>query len=178
MGRETADVGYSPIAAGLAFLPLTLTVMATAGLGSRFVNRVGTMISMARGMGLLAVGMFLLGRISLHGDYLSGLLPGFLFVALGLGSAFVTITIAGPTGVGDEVQGLASGLINTAQQAGSALGLVILVTMAAARTETIAGGGDFLGAALIEGYRYEFPVGAGLAVVGMLLALASSVRAG
>ncbi len=155
MGRETPDVGYSPIVAGPAFLPLTLAVMAAAGLGSRLANRVGTMILMASGMGLLAVGMFLLSRISLDGDHLSDLLPGSPFVGPGLGFTFVTATIAGTTGVGDEEQGLAAGLVNTAQQVGSALGLAILVAAAAARTEVIAGGGDLSGAALIESYRYR-----------------------
>ncbi|HEY9422011.1 MAG TPA: MFS transporter, partial [Thermoanaerobaculia bacterium] len=124
-------LGYSPLVTGLAFLPMTFTIMAVFTLGSRLVNRVGTKLMMVAGMAFLTVGMLLLARIPVDGSYLTDLLPGFLLFALGLGFTSVTAIIAGTSGVSDEEQGLASGLVNTSQQIGSALGLAILVAVAA-----------------------------------------------
>jgi MFS family permease len=164
-------LGYSPITTGLAFLPLTLTIIATSALGSRLVSWVGTKPMMVAGMISLAIGMLLLGRIPLEGSYVADLLPGFLLFALGLGLTFVTAVIAGTAGVGDAEQGLASGLINTSQQVGTALGLALLVTVAAARTEALAENIGQSASALVGGYHYAFAAGAGLAAVGVLVAL-------
>jgi EmrB/QacA subfamily drug resistance transporter len=162
---------YSPLTTGLAFLPLTLTIMATSALGSRLVSRVGTKPMMVAGMSSLAIGMFLLGRIPVEGSYVADLLPGFFMFALGLGLTFVTAIIAATAGVADSEQGLASGLINTSQQVGTALGLAILVTVAAVRTEALEGNVGPAATALVGGYRYGFAAGAALAVVGVLVAL-------
>ena len=117
----------------------------------------------------IAIGMLLLGRIPVEGSYVADLLPGFFLFALGLGLTFVTAIVAATAGVTDSEQGLASGLINTSQQVGTALGLAILVTVAAARTDALAGS---VGppAVLVEGYRYGFTAGAGLAGLGVLVA--------
>jgi predicted MFS family arabinose efflux permease len=164
-------LGYSPIATGFAFLPLTLVIMVTAGVGSRAVGRLGPKRMMVAGMVCLAVGMLLLSRISVGGSYLGDLLPGSLFVALGLGLTFVTATIAATSGVAAHEQGVASGLINTSQQVGTAIGLAILVSVAAARTASVAGTAAGAQAALVEGFRWAFAGGAGLAVLGVLAAL-------
>ncbi len=164
-------LGYSPITTGLAFLPLTVTIMATSALGSRLVSRVGTKPMMVAGMISLTIGMLLLSRIPVKGSYVADLLPGFFLFALGLGLTFVTAIVAATAGVADSEQGLASGLINTSQQVGTALGLAILVTVAAARTDSLAGNVGPSATALVEGYRYGFAGGAGLAGVGVLVAL-------
>ena len=163
-------LGYSPIATGLAFLPLTLTIMATSALGSRLVSRLGTKPLMVAGMTCLTIGMLLLSRISVTGSYAADLLPGFFLFALGLGLTFVTAIVAGTAGLSNSEQGLASGLINTSQQVGTAVGLAILVTVAVARADTLAGNVG-PSAALVGGYRYGFVVGAGVAIVGLLVAL-------
>jgi len=164
-------LGYSPLVTGLAFLPLTVTIMVAAGVGSTLASRGGAKVTMVSGMALLAIGMVLLARISSDGGYLGVLLPGFVFTALGLGFTFVSATIAGTSGVADGEQGLASGLINTAQQVGTALGLAILVTVAAARTGALAGGNAPSAGDLIEGYRMAFLFGGGLAALGACIAL-------
>jgi MFS family permease len=164
-------LGYSPLVTGLAFLPLTVTVMVAAGVGSTLASRGGAKVTMVLGMALLAIGMVLLARISSEGGYLGVLLPGFFFTALGLGFTFVTATIAGTSGVADGEQGLASGLINTAQQVGTALGLAILVTAATARTGALSGGDVPSAGDLVEGYRMAFWLGGGLAALGACIAL-------
>jgi len=164
-------LGYSPLVTGLAFLPLTVTVMVAAGVGSNLASRGGAKVTMVLGMALLAIGMVLLARISSEGGYLGVLLPGFFFTALGLGFTFVTATIAGTSGVADGEQGLASGLINTAQQVGTALGLAILVTAATARTGALSGGDVPSAGDLVEGYRMAFWLGGGLAALGACIAL-------
>jgi MFS family permease len=169
-------LGYSPLVTGLAFLPLTVTVMVAAGMGSTLASRRGARVTMVSGMALLAIGMVLLARISSDGGYLGVLLPGFFFTALGLGFTFVSATIAGTSGVADGEQGLASGLINTAQQVGTALGLAILVTVAAAHTGALSGGGAPSARDLIEGYQLIFLFGAGLATLGACIALFEARR--
>ncbi len=123
---------------------------------------------MVAGMVCLAVGMLLLSRISVGGSYLGDLLPGSLFVALGLGLTFITATIAATSGVAAHEQGVASGLINTSQQVGTAIGLAILVSVAAARTASVAGTATGAQAALVEGFRWAFAGGTGLAVLLMI----------
>lgn len=162
-------LGYSPLVTGLAFLPMTFTIMAVSTLGSRLVNRVGTKPMMVAGMAFLTVGMLLLARIPVDGSYLTDLLPGFLLFALGLGFTFVTAIIAGTSGVSDEEQGLASGLVNTSQQIGNALGLAILVAVAAIGADALGGGRS--AEVLVGGYRWAFLAGAGLSVFGGLVAL-------
>jgi MFS family permease len=153
-------LGYSPLVTGFALLPMTFTIMVVSTLGSRLVNRVGTKPMMVAGMAFLTVGMLLLARIPVDGSYLTDLLPGFLLFALGLGFTFVTAIIAGTSGVSDEEQGLASGLVNTSQQIGNALGLAILVAVAAIGADALGGGRS--AEVLVGGYRWAFLAGAGL----------------
>lgn len=165
-------LGYSPVTTGLAFLPITATIMAVSSVGARFVGRAGTKRLMIGGMLLLAGGMLCFVRLPARGDYLTDLLPGNMLLALGMGLTFLTVTIAATAGVGDEEQGVASGLINTAQQIGSALGLALLVSLASSRTATLvaAGGAGESGfAPLVAGFRWAFGAGAGIAALGALL---------
>ena len=122
-------LGYQPLKAGLAFLPFTFGIVISAGLASRFAPKLGVRPVAIFGMIVTAAGMLLLTQISVGGTYVSDLLPGLVVTSLGLGFVFVPLTLVATTGLEDKDQGLASGLFNTSQQIGGALGLAILSTL-------------------------------------------------
>jgi len=159
-------LGYSPFATGLAFLPLTLTVMVTANLSARAVGRVGPRQVMAFGMSMATLGLLWMVRLPLAASYLTDLLPGFLCIAVGLGATFVPATITATAGVLDAEQGVASGLLTTAQQVGNAVGLAVLVAVAAGVSD-----GQREVAALASGFRWGYGVAALLAALGIVVAL-------
>src|SRR5947208_15549906 len=130
-------LGYSPIHAGLSYLPLALTIIFAAGVGGQFVTRFGFKPILAAGMAFVAVGLLWFSRVSVGGGFISDILGPSLLAAMGLGFGFVTSTIAAVSGVQDPEQGLASGLINTSQQIGGALGLAVLSTIATTRTSDV-----------------------------------------
>src|SRR5579871_684669 len=111
-------LGYSPIHAGLSYLPLAVTIIVAAGVGGQLVTRLGFKPILAAGMVLIAFGLIWFSRVSVGGGFLSDLLGPSLLAALGLGFGFVTSTIAAVSGISEREQGLASGLINTSQQIG------------------------------------------------------------
>jgi predicted MFS family arabinose efflux permease len=160
-------LGYSPIKAGLSYLPLALTIIITAGVGSVLVTRVGFKPVLVAGMAFIAAGLIWFGQVSVGGSFLSDILGPSLLAAIGLGLAFVTSTIAAVSGVDAEEAGLASGLINTSQQVGGALGLAVLATVANSRTDDLMasshGGPGALPNALTEGFQAAFLAGAALA---------------
>jgi EmrB/QacA subfamily drug resistance transporter len=119
-------LGYSAIHAGLSYLPLALTIIVAAGLGGQLVTRFGFKPILAAGMLFVALGLVWFSRVSVGGAFLSDILGPSLLAAIGLGFGFVTSTIAAVSGVEEREQGLASGLINTSQQIGGALGLAVL----------------------------------------------------
>ena len=160
---------YSPFATSLAFLPLLVTLVVAPILGSWLTNLRGIRFTMGSGLTALAAGMLLLARISVNASYLDTLLPGFLCIALGLGFTSVASTVAGTTNVQAQEQGLASGLINTSTQIGTALGLAILVTVAATRTSVLVQGGVSSAAALVEGFQWAFLSGALIASTGIFI---------
>ena len=123
-------LGYSAIKAGLSYLPLAVTIVLAAGVASPLVTRVGYKPVLATGMGLIAAGLLWFAQISADGGYVSDVLGPSLVAAAGLGFAFVPQTIAAVSGVAEHEAGLASGLINTSQQVGGALGLAVLSTVA------------------------------------------------
>ncbi|MDE3025447.1 MAG: MFS transporter, partial [Acidobacteriota bacterium] len=155
-------LGYHPLKAGLAFLPFTGGIMISAGIASNFAPRIGVRPVAAVGMLLTAAGMLLFARMPVGGAYLSDVLPGLMVSSLGMGAVFMPLTLVATTGLKDDDQGLASGLFNTSQQIGGALGLAILSTIAAGRTH---GGSK---AALVHGFHYAF----GGAAIFVLAALA------
>jgi MFS family permease len=164
-------LGYSPLKAGFAFLPMTLTIVAGSMIASRLVTRIGVKPLLIGGMLSLSVGLLLFSRVPADGAYLSDILPAALLTAAGLGAAFVPVTIAAVAGVGPSEAGLASGLVNTSRQVGGALGLAILATVATAHTTALAGGGKPSGADLTAGFDRAFEVGAGFALAGVLVAV-------
>jgi MFS family permease len=142
---------------------------------SQLVTRVGFKPVMAAGMVLIAVALLWFSQVSVGGGYVSDVLFPSLIAATGLGFAFVTTTIAAVSGVRNQESGLASGLINTSQQIGGALGLAVLATIANSRTDDVVAstGGDpsAITNALNEGFQSAFLGGAAIAVLGLVLTL-------
>jgi EmrB/QacA subfamily drug resistance transporter len=159
-------LGYSAIKAGLSYLPLAFTIILSAGIASQLVTRVGFKQVLAAGMAFIAAGLVWFSQISVHGAFVSDILGPSLLAAIGLGLAFVPVTIAAVSGVGDSDAGLASGLINTAQQVGGALGLAILAAISTSVTGT-----SRAPAVLTDGFHSAFLAGAGLAVLGLVATL-------
>jgi predicted MFS family arabinose efflux permease len=167
-------LGYGPLEAGLAFLPFTAGIMISAGLASNFATRVGVRPIAAAGMLLTVVGMVLLTQLPVDGSYALNVLPALLLSSLGMGAVFMPLTLIATTGLEDEDQGLASGLFNTSQQIGGALGLAILSTVAASRTSHL--GGTAAGAhGLVAGFHWAFAGGA-IFVAAALVTLAALLR--
>jgi EmrB/QacA subfamily drug resistance transporter len=165
-------LGYSPIHAGLSYLPLALTLIVAAGLGSQLVTRFGFKPILAAGMLFVALGLAWFSQVSVGGGFLTDILGPSLLAAIGLGFGFVTSTIAAVSGVQGREQGLASGLINTSQQIGGALGLAVLSTIATSRTDHVmASGGSSLQSALTEGFQSAFLGGAVIAALGFVATL-------
>jgi EmrB/QacA subfamily drug resistance transporter len=168
-------LGYSAIKAGLSYLPLAVTIIISAGIASQLVTRIGFKPVLATGMGLVAAGILWFSQVSVGGSFLSDILGPSLLAAVGLGFAFVPQTIAAVSGIREREAGLASGLINTSQQVGGALGLAVLATIANTRTDDLmaSAGGDpsALPNALTEGFQSAFLAGAGFALLGMIATL-------
>jgi EmrB/QacA subfamily drug resistance transporter len=171
-------LGYSPLKAGLAFLPVTAGIVIGAGLAQQGIRKLGARLQTVIGIGTATVGMFLLTALPAHGSYVSDLLPGLMLIAIGMGMTFVPITLMATTGVHGDDQGLASGLLNTAQQVGGALGLAVLSTVsfnhASSQLSSLghAPSATDRTAALVSGYTTAFTVGAFLMGIGALLILA------
>jgi EmrB/QacA subfamily drug resistance transporter len=153
---------YGPLKAGLAFLPFTAGIMFSATIASQFGPRIGIRIIAGVGMVIAAAGLLLLTRIPVDGSYLSSVLPSLLLVSVGMGAVFVTLTLVATTGLEDEDQGLASGLFNTSQQVGGALGLAILSTIAASHTSS---GSP---AQLVRGFHWAFAGSAAFVLAGLV----------
>ena len=165
-------LGYSAMKTGVAYLAVAGTSIVWANVAAALVGRVGVRPLIAAGMALLAVGLFLFTRIPVDGSYASNLLPGFLIVALGMALCFVPISIAALAGVKQAEAGLASGLINTSQQIGGAVGIALLSTIAFTRTETRLADGVAQPQAFTDGFQLAFWVGGAIAVAGVVAALA------
>jgi predicted MFS family arabinose efflux permease len=168
-------LGYSPIKAGVSYLPLSIAIILSAGVASQLVTRIGFKPVLIIGLVLIAGGLAWFGGVSVDGGFTTDILGPSLLAAVGLGFAFVTTTIAAVSGINDNEQGLASGLINTSQQVGGALGLAILATVANSRTDDVlaaAGGSQrALPEALVEGFQSAFLGAALIAVIGVVMTL-------
>jgi MFS family permease len=156
-------LGYSPIGAGLAFLPMTLCIIAGSTFASRSVIRFGVKRLLIAGMLLQTAGLLLFAFISPHGSYFGDIFVPSLLIALGIGFAFVTGAIAATSGVAPHEAGLASGLVNTSRQVGGGIGLALLITFATQRTTHLIGSGQQVAPALTHGFALAYLIGAGLA---------------
>ncbi len=159
-------LGYSAIKTGLSYLPLAFAIIASAGVASQLTTKIGFKPVLAAGMVFIAAGLVWFSQVSPDGSYLGDILGPSLLAAIGLGFSFVTSTIAAVSGVADREAGLASGLINTTQQIGGALGLAILSAIAISVT-----GDSHSPAALTDGFQSAFLGGAGFAVLGLIATL-------
>ncbi|MDQ3759182.1 MAG: DHA2 family efflux MFS transporter permease subunit [Actinomycetota bacterium] len=164
-------LGFSAIEAGLSYLPLAVSIILAAGLASQLVTKVGFKPVMALGMAFVAAGLAWFSQISVDGSFVGDVLGPSLLAAVGLGFSFVPTTIAAMSGVQDREAGLASGVINTSQQVGGALGLAILSSIAFSTIGNLAAQGDVGPAALTDGYADAFMVGSGIAILGVIASL-------
>jgi EmrB/QacA subfamily drug resistance transporter len=163
---------YSPIKTGISYLPLAIGIIVSAGAAAQLVTRLGFKTPLIAGLLLIAGGLLWFSQVpATGGSFAADVLGPSILAAFGLGFAFVPVTIAAVTGTKPHEAGLASGLINTAQQVGGALGLAILATIANSRTQGLSHSGvHSASVALTKGFDRAFLVGAGFAVAGAILA--------
>jgi predicted MFS family arabinose efflux permease len=162
-------LGYGPLEAGLAFLPFTAGIMISASLASQFAPRIGVRPVAVAGFLLAAAGLVLLTQLPVDGSYAANVLPAILLSSLGMGAVFMPLTLIATTGLADDDQGLASGLFNTSQQIGGALGLAVLSTLATSRTH--AAGGTPVHA-LVVGFHWAFAAGAVVTLAALVVMVA------
>jgi EmrB/QacA subfamily drug resistance transporter len=165
-------LGYEPLEAGLAYVPLSILIIVSAGGASQLVTRFGFKPPLIAGMLLISLGLLWFSRVSApDGSYVGDVLFPSMIVAVGLGFAFVPVTIAAVTGTRPGEAGLASGLINTSQQIGGALGLAIAATVANSTTADVFASGERNRlVALNEGFQDAFLVCAAFGILGAILA--------
>src|SRR4051794_2325589 len=164
-------LGYSPLRTGVSYLAVAGSAIVWSALAAQLVTRVGVKRVLVVGMAFLMAGLAYFTRVSVDGSYTGDLLPGFLVIAVGMGFSFVPISIAALAGVQPSEAGLASGLINTSQQVGGALGIAALSSLATSTTAHKLADGSTQAVALTDGFRAAFVGGAAVAVIGVLVAL-------
>jgi EmrB/QacA subfamily drug resistance transporter len=165
--------GYNALESGAAFVPMTVGIIAGSVISQRLIARFGVKAVLLGGMTLGAGGLAWMTGLTPESDYATGFLPGILLLALGIGNAFVPLTLIATGGVAPDDQGLASGLFNTSQQIGGALGLAVLSTFAISATN---GFGGARADALVHGYTVAFAIGAALLALGAVV-VAVTLRA-
>lgn len=169
-------LGFSPIKTGLSFLPVPFVIGLVATSMAKIVGKVGYKVPMVVGPFFAATGLFMLSRITVGGDYLTDVLPGLLVMGIGMGQIFIAVTIAATAGVPRHESGLASGLLNTSQQIGGALGLAILSGIATAGTKSYLSARGTepvvnLAAAQVQGYHNALLVASIFPLLTALVAL-------
>ena len=154
-------LGYSPLQVGLAFLPGNLVMgILSIGVSAKLVMRYGIRKPLASGLTVAAVGLMLFARAPVDGNYVTDVLPAMVLLGLGAGIAFNPVLLAAMSCVKPEESGLASGVVNTSFMMGGALGLAVLASLAASRTDALLAAGDSTLVALTGGYHAAFIVGA------------------
>ncbi len=163
---------YSPFEVGLAFLPTTL-VMGTLSLGfsEKLIMRFGPRNTLIPGVCAVVLALLLFARTPVDGNYLTDLLPPFLLIGAGVGTAFPAIMTLAMSGATPQDSGLASGLVNTSMQVGGAIGLAILATLSTERSDSLISEGVSQASALNSGYHLAYLVGAGLAAIAVAIAI-------
>jgi MFS family permease len=163
-------LGYSPLQVGLAFLPANLIMgVLSVGLSAKLVMRFGFRPPLAVGLGLAAAGLVLFARAPVDGNFVVDVLPSMILLGLGAGTAFNPVLLAAMSDVKQSEAGLASGVVNTSFMMGGALGLAVLASLAASRTDTLQAAGDSSLVALTGGYHLAFLIGAVFAATGAVL---------
>jgi EmrB/QacA subfamily drug resistance transporter len=164
-------LGYSAMKTGLAYLAVAGTAILWSAVAAQLVTRIGVKPVLTVGMTMLTGGLVYFTQVSVGGTYLGDLLPGFLLIGVGIGFSFVPISIAALAGVQPAEAGLASGLINTSQQIGGALGIAALSTIATSQTSDAVASGAALDVALVDGFTAAFLAGVIIAGIGIVAAL-------
>jgi EmrB/QacA subfamily drug resistance transporter len=171
-------LGYSPLQVGLSFLPANLIMgWFSLGLSAKLVMRFGIRRPLATGLLLAAVGLALFVRAPVGGSFVVDVLPSMILLAIGAGMAFNPLLLAAMSDVEPTEAGLASGVVNTSFMMGGALGLAVLASLAASRTDSLRASGDGSLVALTGGYHAAFLVGAIFALAAAALG-AALLRAG
>ena len=164
-------LGFSAMQTGVGYLAVALTAIVASGAAQALVTKAGVKPVLSAGMLLLGGGLLWFTQISVDGSYATDLLPGFFLVGVGLGFSFVPVSIAALAGVSGQEAGLASGLINTTQQIGGALGLAIPTTVSTTRTENLLEAGTPQPEALTDGFSLGFWAALGFAAISLLTTL-------
>jgi MFS family permease len=163
---------YDAIEVGLAFLPVALGIAALSlGFAARLITRYGARATLLPGLALVLLGLVMFRRAPIHASYVSDLLPAMLLLGIGAGLTFPALMTLAMSSATPEDSGLASGLVNTSQQVGGALGLAVLATLSTTRTSSLHASGASLAASLTGGYRLAFTIGAGLVLAALVLAV-------
>jgi EmrB/QacA subfamily drug resistance transporter len=163
-------LGYSPLRVGLAFLPANIIMGAfSLGLSAKLVMRFGLRLPLGTGLLIAAAGLILFARAPTDGRFVTDVLPSMLLLGFGAGIAFNPVLLAAMSDVDPADSGLASGIVNTAFMMGGALGLAVLASLAASRSDTLRANGDGSLAALNGGYHVAFVAGAAFAVAAAVL---------
>jgi EmrB/QacA subfamily drug resistance transporter len=169
-------LGFSPLQAGIAFLPMTAGIIVTSQVVARLIGRFGPRVFITAGPLIVAVGLFWLSRINDQTSYLGGLVGPMLLIAIGMGNIFVPLTLMAVAGARPEESGLASALLNVGQQIGGSIGIALLGTIAATATKNQLAGRPpthaAVNQALAAGYGAGFELAAGLALAAFAIALA------
>ncbi|WP_431956611.1 MFS transporter [Nocardia lijiangensis] len=164
-------LGYGEFTAGVAYLPVSLTIGVAAGLSAKLFTRVGTRPVIVGGAAITGLGIVWLSFIPTDGSYLAHLLPGMLVMSIGAGAVFVANTTAANAGVPAEQAGLAAALLNTAQQIGGALGIAVLTAIATSRTTAQLAAGEPQPAAMTDGFQRALLVGGLIAIAAAIIGL-------
>ena len=164
-------LNYSPVKTGLAFLPVTFIIGIVSGVVSNVIAKTGHKPFLVSGPIVLAVGLFLLSNIRVNGSYMHDVFPGLAVCALGMGFSFIAMTLAATSGVPKHFSGLASGVLNTSQQVGGAIGLAILSAVFASTFKSDIASRVAAPVAQVHGYHDGLRVGVGLAIVAAIVAL-------
>jgi EmrB/QacA subfamily drug resistance transporter len=165
-------LGYGAIDVGLAFLPVALLIgIFSVGISARLIVRFGALQTMLPGLVLIAAALLYFQRAPVHADYVKDILPTMLLFGVGGGLFFTSLMTLAMSAATPEDSGLASGLVNTSQQVGGALGLAVLATLSSTRTDTLLGQGDSTASALTGGYHLAFAIGGGMVIAGVVLAV-------
>jgi EmrB/QacA subfamily drug resistance transporter len=165
-------LGYGAIDVGLAFLPVAVLIgVFSVGVTARLIVRFGARATMLPGLVAIAAGLVLFQRAPVDAEYVVDLLPAMILLGIGGGLFFASLMTLAMSAATQEDSGLASGLVNTTQQVGGALGLAVIATLSASRADTLRGNGDSLAQALTGGYHLAFAIGAALVGAAIVLAL-------
>jgi EmrB/QacA subfamily drug resistance transporter len=164
-------LGYDALEVGLAFLPVAVIIgVLSLGFSARLNMRFGARATLIPGLAMMVAGLVLFSLAPVDASYVTDLLPSMVLLGIGAGLSFPSLMMLAMSGATERDSGLASGLINTSQQVGGALGLAVLTTLSTTHTEGLLKDGEPMAQALTDGYHLAFTIGAALVVVGIVVA--------